>query len=125
MSDVEMRSISQISQKKQAITKNIVDPSSFSQVGGDIHVTNFLKASAAIKDPSLTLTEEAILYILSNIEPGVGYVMNELLGQCAQLFNSKETQIQEKNLIRKIIESMKEKEVSYSSIFEKWQAYRR
>lgn len=128
MSSIEMRAITQISWKKQAITQNVIastqigkEMSGYTQVGGDVHVKRVIAAMVQrakwVKMTS-NWTADHDLYVLHNIGAEVGYYTNELLAQFGQLINGTQEM---KDLTVRIKLSMGKKNEEYKAIFSKWE----
>eukprot|EP00984_Skeletonema_dohrnii_P014012 scaffold5861_cov98-Skeletonema_dohrnii-CCMP3373.AAC.10 len=128
MSSTELCAISQINEKKAAISSNIFRVSRggedmikrFESVGGDRHVNRVIEVLALqygnIKAEDWSSVEEKVrTYVLYHIGGECGYLVNELLGQTAQSHKQKDTKF-----VNAINTIMLGKNVKHGTTLSRW-----
>lgn len=142
MSEEDLRSITQMGFKKQAIIQNVIASmkpekeatDGFSQVGGDTHVNRVIeiiakliwkkglkkKKSGGCNDDNwgTIWKDEHLKYVLHHICHETGYFTNELLAQYGQLLKGHSDQQQ--GLVDIIRKTMEGKNEDYETVFVEW-----
>lgn len=141
MGSEDLRSMSQLDFKKQAIIQNVIASmeseekavSGFSEVGGDTHVRRVIEIIAKLlwehgrkngdyegEWEHVWRKELTMQYVLHHIGHEVGYFTNELLAQYGQLLDRGSLDRQ-KELVVNIRAKMIEKSNDYEQVFAEWE----
>ncbi len=141
MGSEDLRSISQLDFKKQAIIQNVIASmeseekaiTGFSEVGGDTHVRRVIQIIAKLlwehrwengdykgEWERVWRNDLTMQYVLHHIGHEVGYFTNELLAQYGQLLDRGSLDRQ-KELVVNIRAKMIEKSNDYGQVFAEWE----